>query len=41
MTLFSPFRTTLWYDTAKPSVETKELEGTVKADVCIVGGFGA
>ncbi len=38
MTRFSPFKTTLWYETAAPAVETKELEGTLKADVCIVGG---
>lgn len=38
MSRFSPFETTLWYATATPAVETVELEGTVQADVCIVGG---
>jgi YD repeat-containing protein len=38
MTRFSPFETTLWYATATPAMETTELGGMVKADVCIVGG---
>lgn len=38
MAKFSPFKTTLWYATAPPAPETTELEGTTKADVCIVGG---
>jgi YD repeat-containing protein len=38
MTRFSPFDTTLWYATATPAVETTEMEGVLKADVCIVGG---
>ncbi|NKK72815.1 FAD-dependent oxidoreductase [Rhizobium leguminosarum bv. viciae] len=38
MSRFSPFETTLWYATAPPAVETAELEDTVQADVCIVGG---
>jgi glycine/D-amino acid oxidase-like deaminating enzyme len=38
MTGFSPFETTLWYATATPAMETTELGGMVKADVCIVGG---
>ncbi|MFB2564826.1 NAD(P)/FAD-dependent oxidoreductase [Rhizobium sp. IMFF44] len=38
MTKFSPFKTTLWYATAAPAPETTELLGTIKADVCIVGG---
>ncbi|MDK4712452.1 FAD-binding oxidoreductase [Rhizobium sp. CNPSo 4039] len=38
MTKFSPFKTTLWYATAAPAPDTTELEGTIKADVCIVGG---
>lgn len=38
MTKFSPFKTTLWYATAAPAPETTELQGTIKADVCIVGG---
>jgi glycine/D-amino acid oxidase-like deaminating enzyme len=35
---FSPFEATLWYATAAPAPETSKLGGTVKADVCIVGG---
>ncbi|NTE86367.1 NAD(P)/FAD-dependent oxidoreductase [Agrobacterium rubi] len=35
---FSPFDTSLWYATAAPPVDTMALEGTVQADVCIVGG---
>ncbi|TWB57813.1 YD repeat-containing protein [Rhizobium sp. ERR 922] len=38
MTKFSPFKTTLWYATAAPAPDTTELEGTIKVDVCIVGG---
>ena len=38
MAKFSPFKTTLWYATAPPAPETTELEGTTKADICIVGG---
>ncbi|WP_411905909.1 NAD(P)/FAD-dependent oxidoreductase [Rhizobium mayense] len=38
MTKFSPFKTTLWYATAAPAPDTAELEGTIKVDVCIVGG---
>ncbi|MDK4701520.1 MULTISPECIES: NAD(P)/FAD-dependent oxidoreductase [unclassified Rhizobium] len=38
MTKFSPFKTTLWYATAAPAPETVELQGSIKADVCIVGG---
>lgn len=38
MTKFSPFKTTLWYATAAPAPATAELQGTIKADVCIVGG---
>jgi glycine/D-amino acid oxidase-like deaminating enzyme len=35
---FSPFEATLWYATAASAPETSKLEGTIKADVCIVGG---
>ncbi|NKN37423.1 FAD-binding oxidoreductase [Agrobacterium sp. a22-2] len=38
MTRFSPFETTLWYATASPAPATVELQGTIQADVCIVGG---
>ncbi|MCM2474651.1 FAD-binding oxidoreductase [Rhizobium sp. CG5] len=38
MTRFSPFETTLWYATATPAPVTTDLQGTIKADVCIVGG---
>ncbi len=38
MPKFSPFEATLWYATAAPAPETSKLGGTVKADVCIVGG---
>ncbi|MBU2963639.1 FAD-binding oxidoreductase [Citreicella sp. C3M06] len=37
MTRFSPFEDTLWYATAPAAPETFALEGTIKADVCIVG----
>lgn len=38
MPKFSPFEATLWYATAAPAPETSKLGGTIKADVCIVGG---
>ena len=38
MPKFSPFEATLWYATAAPAPETSKLVGTIKADVCIVGG---
>ncbi|WP_425073283.1 NAD(P)/FAD-dependent oxidoreductase [Sagittula sp. S175] len=38
MTKFSPFDTTLWHATAAPAPETCPLEGTVRTDVCVVGG---
>lgn len=38
MARFSPFETTLWYATATPAPVTEDLRGTIKADVCIVGG---
>lgn len=37
MTRFSPFDATLWYATAAAAPRTETLDGTVKADVCIVG----
>jgi YD repeat-containing protein len=37
MTSFSPFETTLWYATAPSAPKTFQLEGRVKADVCVVG----
>lgn len=37
MNRFSPFETSLWYATAEKAPETRELEETVTADVCIVG----
>ena len=38
MTRFSPFDASLWFATAVPAPQTPVLEGTVKADVVIVGG---
>ncbi|WP_370312283.1 NAD(P)/FAD-dependent oxidoreductase [Sagittula sp.] len=38
MTQFSPFDTTLWHATATPAPDTGPLEGTVRTDVCVVGG---
>lgn len=38
MTRFSPFEASLWHATAVPAPETRPLEGTVKADVAVVGG---
>jgi len=35
---FSPFETSLWYATAQAAPATVALQGTEKADVCIVGG---
>ncbi|KTQ95627.1 oxidoreductase [Aureimonas ureilytica] len=37
MARFSPFEDTLWFATAKPAPRTAPLEGSVRADVCIVG----
>nr|WP_252192855.1 FAD-dependent oxidoreductase [Rhizobium sp. CSW-27] len=37
MTVFSPFDITLWYATAAPAPNTERLQGSVRADVCIVG----
>ncbi|KTR02974.1 oxidoreductase [Aureimonas ureilytica] len=37
MARFSPFEDTLWFATAKPAPQTNPLEGSVRADVCIVG----
>lgn len=37
MRKFSPFKETLWYATAAPAPETERLEGSVQADVCVVG----
>lgn len=37
MARFSPFDVTLWFATAPPAAQTQRLEGTVRADVCIVG----
>ncbi|RKE84642.1 FAD-binding oxidoreductase [Rhizobium sp. AG855] len=37
MTVFSPFDVTLWYATAAPAPKTGQLDGSVRADVCIVG----
>lgn len=37
MTAFSPFDVTLWHSTAAPAPKTERLEGSVRADVCIVG----
>lgn len=37
MARFSPFEDTLWYATAPAAPETFPLDGTIKADVCIVG----
>jgi len=36
--VFSPFETSLWYATATAAPATAVLQGTEKADVCIVGG---
>ncbi|QPC42891.1 FAD-binding oxidoreductase [Kaustia mangrovi] len=38
MPKFSPFEETLWYATAAPPADTAPLQGTVRADVCVVGG---
>ncbi|EAU46127.1 NAD(P)/FAD-dependent oxidoreductase [Salipiger bermudensis] len=38
MTQFSPFDTTLWHATATRAPDTGPLEGTVRTDVCVVGG---
>lgn len=37
MSRFSPFDATLWFATAAPAPATVPLQGTVPADVCIVG----
>lgn len=34
---FSPFDASLWYATAAPAPTTARIEGTVRADVCVVG----
>jgi glycine/D-amino acid oxidase-like deaminating enzyme len=34
----SSFEATLWYATAAPAPDTAQLTGTIRADVCIVGG---
>ncbi|MEK1889279.1 MAG: FAD-binding oxidoreductase [Phyllobacterium sp.] len=38
MPRFSPFDATLWYASAPQAPATLALEGTVRADVCVVGG---
>ncbi len=37
MSRFSPFQDSLWFATAGPAPSTRSLEGSVEADVCIVG----
>ena len=37
MSRFSPFDVSLWFATAAPAPQTRPLEGSVQADVCIVG----
>ncbi len=37
MTKFSPFDTSYWFASAPPPPATPQLEGEVRADVCIVG----
>jgi YD repeat-containing protein len=37
MAKFSPFDTSLWFATAAPAPETRRLEESIRADVCIVG----
>lgn len=37
MARFSPFQDTLWFATAPPAPKTGRLDGTERADVCIVG----
>lgn len=38
MSKFSPFKASLWSETAPPQPPTDQLDGKVDADVCIVGG---
>lgn len=38
MSKFSPFDASLWAETAPPPPPTEPLEGSLDADVCIVGG---
>ena len=37
MSRFSPFEDSLWFATAAPAPSTRSLDGSVQADVCIVG----
>lgn len=38
MSKFSPFDETLWHATAVDAPDTGPLEGTVRTDICVVGG---